>query len=261
VSSLFELFSNLNDYKYNSIDVSREIKSKGNTARKIFDIIKDKGFIAGGFAREMLVGDNVYEDIDVFPRSEEDYYTIKNEFDNRFKFIKDSLYAIAYEANFENGIIEKLTIIKPFPKFKKLNIPDSLKGLLYYFDFHCIRVGFGWDVVENKMYGLKCNNFRYMYDRINVEVGKQDIFLTLYRVEKYIKKGFKIKANDLSILTEEWNKRIKDKDLKLDIHNFDEMLNSRKGLNAYKMWLDNILDNNKINKCRKLIKCVEKRKK
>lgn len=243
---------NLFNDTYYTLEQSN-IKHKKDLLEYLFSVIQDKGFIAGGFAREVIYGDDIYGDIDVFPKNEKSFNQIKDKFDSLFSLDKETKFTYAYKLKYKK-YEENLTIIKSCQVGNRFMISSSLYTLLSKFDFTCISVGFYYDKKVNKIKGI--THFRFSIDneikllRYN-HVPRSSAIYDLYRINKYLKKGFRVCLDILQRVSKKWNKEVL-KDYRINDKVFD--LNNKKVFEKYGNNLDRMYEEWMLsldNSCRK----------
>jgi hypothetical protein len=168
------------------------------------DIVKDNGVIAGGYAR-YVCSPNAEpistEDIDIFSYSLIDFHNIEKRCNeskfNNISFIQNTSTAISYEYRIGKEKY-KIQLIKPSV------ICGKIEDIISYFDFTVIRGAIA--LVNDKIITLFDDCF--YGDEVCLTLKIKNIVNPveqIFRITKYIEKGYKCPITELILLFEKYN--------------------------------------------------------
>ncbi len=181
------------------------IRRETETLNGLFEIIMADGFICGGFARYCTtprVMPNRVSDIDVYAKGDEEYEDIKG----RFIFAGwESKKETPVSVTLQKKGMPKLQLIKPIRQ-GNLVLAGTVTEILENFDFTVARVG-----IADEGNGLEavCDD-TYEEDELGKKLVIKNIHCPIaqvYRIAKYIRKGYWIGALEIIKIFRDWEER------------------------------------------------------
>jgi hypothetical protein len=201
-----------------------EIEEKWNPFfKKIFAIIKQDGFICGGFVRTILTKakNDTVADIDIYCINDEAYDRIKERLEeDGYVIEKETPMSILYKVLFKGRF--PIQLIKPMDKGHVTTVGE-LEDILKNFDFTCIRAGIYLNI-EKLESGEEIEKYIALVDDDFEEDNKKKILriknihcpiAEIFRVAKYVGKGFYLPAMEAIHILTDWEGRNDDYKIKL----------------------------------------------
>jgi len=186
--------------------IKTEIKRFKELLNNLFDnFIKDDGFICGGFARVCLEEDDFKncQDIDVYCKNIEAFERIKERL-LKSLYIEDrsSDIAISFKNAFKGQY--PLQLIKPLNQGYVHTSDENIQEVLNNFDFTIIRAGIFKQ--EDTLIAFVDEDFfndknRLVIKNIHCPIAE------VYRISKYIQKGFLISVKEIIKVLRDWEGR------------------------------------------------------
>lgn len=184
-----------------------EIKSYKNLLDNLFkNYIKEDGFICGGFTRNCLLElkKPVSSDIDIYCHTEASYELIKNRLiENGYEIRRETPMSIAYKVFFEGEF--PIQLIKPLNKGHVITV-GSVEEIINNFDFTIVRAGIY--LKDGVLVSLVDDDFEE--DNKEKKLRIKNIhcpIAEIYRVAKYINKGFFLPVLESLKILNDWLER------------------------------------------------------
>jgi hypothetical protein len=192
-----------------SIYVKAKIQRFQLQLKYFFDeIIKDDGFICGGFARVCLE-DSMFgncEDVDIYCKNIEAYERIKDRLDKlAYVLERTSDIAISYKSAFKGNY--PLQLIKPLNQGYVHTSDENICNVLDNFDFTIVRAGIFFN--ENEIKALVDEDF-FNHSKNLIIKNIHCPIAEFYRISKYINKGFRISTLEVIKVLNDWMARSED---------------------------------------------------
>lgn len=188
--------------------ITTEIKRNKTNIKDLFKMyIKNQGFICGGYARWACSKKRNPEkasDVDIYCLNEQAYDEIKSRFLNsHYKVIKET----PVSCSLGDFGVPLFQLIKPIKKGHLNTASEDIKIILDNFDFTIARIGIYYSVDE-KIKAI-CDSDFHEHDKKKTLVIKNIHcpIAQIYRVSKYMKKGYWLKALEAVKILEDWETR------------------------------------------------------
>lgn len=220
-----ELEKKLKELKRSKVPEFTKLKIQRNQSLLKFlfeNIIKEDGFLCGGFARVCVSTNSDVipsQDIDIYCKSKEAYESISKRLELNGYFEKrKSETARTMEYSFSGNL--PIQLIVPLVEGSVVLSSENVEIILKNFDFSIARVGISSETLKTEE-AICDGNFKEDDEKKLLNIKNIHCPIAqVYRVSKYMEKGFWLPLNQILKIFKDWDGR--DQEYKEKITGFTE---------------------------------------